>query len=368
MCEYNRRCDPPWSDKDLRHKLDSAEKAPSKKAKGWLAKGEDWKPSKKWQDDFQVAPPEKVTFNEEKLARFSGRVPYPVDLAWLANRSAVDPATVDADAFLRLVFQPGEKVAVFTVERAAVIGEGVEIWPDTPANTTGAVTKPCGVWFLAQPVDGKYHPTDEGDKQSCRNHRAVTAWRYLVIESDEADTFQWLKALVQLPLRISAIYTSASRSVHALVRVDAATKLAWDAERDRFRDPIAVLGGDPKTLTAVRLTRLPGALRHGKMREEKVEARDGEGRSYVRKVRRYEKFARPRLQKLLYVNPAPDMTPLIDVLPKRDVLEEWIGRAAAGVADSDPTGGEWIRQGLEYYAKGNERVKLALAEFRKGRA
>jgi len=37
----------------------------------------------------------------------------------------------------------------------------------------------------------------------------VTAWRYLVLESDVAEAGQWLNLLVQLPLPIAAIYTSA---------------------------------------------------------------------------------------------------------------------------------------------------------------
>ena len=33
---YNPRCEPPWSEKELQHKVDSAEKHPSEKPRGWL--------------------------------------------------------------------------------------------------------------------------------------------------------------------------------------------------------------------------------------------------------------------------------------------------------------------------------------------
>jgi hypothetical protein len=38
MHRYNHRCDPPWSDKELKHKLDSADKlnARSGKVRGYL--------------------------------------------------------------------------------------------------------------------------------------------------------------------------------------------------------------------------------------------------------------------------------------------------------------------------------------------
>jgi hypothetical protein len=36
ICEYNQRCEPQWSAKELEHKLDDAEKTPSTKERGWL--------------------------------------------------------------------------------------------------------------------------------------------------------------------------------------------------------------------------------------------------------------------------------------------------------------------------------------------
>jgi len=360
LAEYNQRCSPPWNEKELRHKLTGADRAVSVKGRGWLAKGAEWTPSKDWRDYHAIPEPPKPQFEAEKLAKFSGEWAKRIDLVWLANRSSLDPATVSAAKFLELLYAPGEKVCVFTQEYSATIGAGVTLWPDTPPPEAGPEPRPCGVWYMAQPVDGRYHPTDEGDKMSCRNHRAVTAWRYLVIESDEADTRQWLGAIVQLPLRIAAMYSSGGRSVHALVRVDARTKGEWDAERDKLRTALTVLGADPKTLTAVRLTRLPGCLRHGKM----VNFVDGDGQ----KKKRYDRFPRPKLQKLLYVNARPDLAPLIDVFARRDVVQDWCTLAGNGAADSDETGGEWIANGLGYYAGVSAECAAELQAWKEGAA
>jgi len=86
----------------------------------------------------------------------------------------------------------------------------------------------------------------------------VTAWRYLLLESDKAEARPWLAALVQMPLRIAAIYTSGRRSIHALVRVDATSKADWDAKARQLKAGLEILGADPSAMTAVRLTRLPG--------------------------------------------------------------------------------------------------------------
>jgi hypothetical protein len=145
--------------------------------------------------------------------------------------------------------------------------------------------QPKGVWFMAQPVDGEIHWNPRQEKNSRRSEESVTAWRYLVIESDKAPKDLWLKALVQMPLRFAAIYDSGGKSIHALVRIDAEGKKHWDAVSDKILPPLVTLGACPGTLSsAVRLTRLAGCMR-------------GETR---------------QLQRLLYLNDEPDDRPICE--------------------------------------------------------
>jgi len=364
LADFNATCSPPWSDKELRHKLSQADKASSQRGRGWLAKGAEWEPSKDWRGTHTLPAKPKPVFEAEKLAKFSGDWAKRVDLVWLANRSALDPALVGRGLFLKTLYGEGEKVAVFTYEYATEQGRGLTLWThgmdEGGLPECGDEPRPCGVWFLNQPVDGKYHPHDDPEKPaSCRSWRAVTSWRFMVIESDEADTRQWLGALAQLPLRIAAIYTSGGRSVHALVRIDAPTKAAWDAERDKMREALVVLGADNNTLSAgaVRLTRLPGCWRHGKMVEGPA---GGDGKR--KKI--YERFPRPKLQKLLYLNAHAPLAPLVDVFARRDVVKYWTDLAAGGPADSDETGGAWIERGLDYYAGVSAECYQAQEEWR----
>jgi hypothetical protein len=118
------------------------------------------------------------------------------------------------------------------------------------------------VWFLANPCDGEFHWNPREEKDSRRSEESITSWRYAVVESDKANPGQWLKALVQLCLPISAIYSSGKRSIHALVRIDAGSKAEWDEiVRGELLPALTVLGADPGALTAVRLTRLPNCRR-----------------------------------------------------------------------------------------------------------
>lgn len=205
---------------------------------------------------------------------------------FLMERSTVDVTTLDSAGVLRLLYSPGEKVLIFSDMRS----QGQLVWDASQHAVANAVALPAGpdgVWFLAQPVDGAYHTNPRlNGKLSRRSEESVTAWRYVVLESDKAPPDEWLRCLIQMPLRIVSICESGSRSVHALVRLDAASKKDWDEMVQTIKPILVTLGADPGALSAVRLTRLPQATR-GK-----------------------------RIQRLLFINPSADGTPIIK-LPAR---------------------------------------------------
>jgi len=226
------------------------------------------------------------------------RVQHPglnVGREWLAARSVIKPKECNAISFLEHLYLPGEKVLIFDVFKSqgqyiAWIGKGTyrlaaregvkAARSDLPAGG------PRGIWFLCQPVDGRWHPNprniDErtGDaKLSRRAEESVTDWRYMVLESDSAPVPLWLNFIAQLPLPIAAIYTSAGRSIHVLIRVTARNKAEWDTFKQLIVGVVTKAGADPGCLSAVRLTRLPFCTRGDKG---------------------------GRLQELLYLNPDPD--------------------------------------------------------------
>jgi hypothetical protein len=174
--------------------------------------------------------------------------------------------------------------------------------PKTPLQTfpkSGRV----GAWFLPVPLNGKWYPTGRVDDCgnpiiSRRSGASVVRYRHLLLESDEADESDWLNLLCQLSLPITALYTSGGRSVHALVKIDTESKSQFDAFRERIMPFLSRLGADPAAMTGVRLTRLPGVMREGT---------DYNGR--------YVRYDKPRLQRLLFLNPSPDVAAL-KLLPK----------------------------------------------------
>jgi hypothetical protein len=257
-------------------------------------------PGQTWQYFPPVRPPapkrKPPEFDPGKLKKIAARLDR-VDAAWLAARSPIRPDNRTPASFLHALYRPGEKILVFDVFESQ--GQGVWTHDGLPYDARELdcfrVGKPCGVWFLVNPVDGEPHLNDNGH-QSQRSAANVTSWRYLLVESDHAESMDWLAALVQMPLPITAVYSSGGRSIHALVKVDAESKAHWDEIASSLKPALTILGADPKAMSAVRLSRLPCCERLG--------ATDGAG------VYRAYPSARP--QRLLYLDPAPDPIPICD--------------------------------------------------------
>lgn len=325
LSEWNEGNADKWSQGELEHKIRSAENGPGEI--GYLLKGSDVLVSS---ERPRSAPPEirkRREFDLERLRSQACGLDAVADLIWLANRSEIDPATVTAEDFLKRMYLPSERVIVFSEYKS----QGQAVWPLEQIPTSG----PDGIWFLAQPVDGKRHPNPRVGKMSRRSEESVLAWRWMVLESDSAPLRLWLGALVRVVTRVAAITTSGGRSVHALVRVDATTKREWDTIKRKLEN-LAVVGADPGALSAVRLTRLPGCLRGS------------------------------REQKLLYFSPSAAAQPssVSEMLPRRDVLKFWRDRTMA-MATSGYQSEELAAcaKGCRFYSKYDKWLSSAAEEL-----
>ena len=228
-----------------------------------------------------------ITFDPAKLHAIAGKITPPVNWRhWLWERSPKRPEAMSPFGFLKFIFRPGEKALVFDHMESKTPMATVHIDDPMDCTTPPAITNGgngAGIWYLSNPVDGDWHPTESG--VSCRSAAAITAFRFAVLESDEANADDWFALLAQLPLPITAIYTSGSRSIHALARIDAGSKEQWDSIVAPHKRRLRELGADSAALSAVRLTRLPGC-------------------------RRPEKQG---FQRLLYLNPDATTAPLLDM-------------------------------------------------------
>jgi hypothetical protein len=283
---YAARCDRPVPETELQAALrDGARHA--------------WKPNGYTVESSPQSPQPK--FNLEAFKRFVAGAPL-VDGRWLAERSSIPVDEQTPATFLYALFREGEKVIIFD----SPCSPGKAIWTHPGGRLCGARLHasldrfvkgaPSGIWFLSNPIDGVWRPNG-AEKWSLRSEGNITSWRHLVLESDRDDISEgeWLTFLAGLHLPIAAIVETGRRLPHALLRIDAETKAEWDHIRNRLA-PLLIRGGaDPNSLSAVRLTRLPGCERLGWEDEHGV----------------YREFADgPRVQRLLYLTPQPTCTPI----------------------------------------------------------
>ena len=280
--EWNGSCVPPWGESDLQHKIKSAANTVHLLPRGHLLNGEAPHPGPLPKAERVVLPP-KPKFQKTVLARIANKVADIKDVTgFLAERSPVPVGGQDSASVLRHLYRrgSGEKVILFNVMES----QGQFVWDADKSDVTQNHHLPTGengVWFLPQPVSGEFLPNPRLDgKLSRRSVEAITAWRYAVLESDEADADDWLRCLVQMPFRIASICESGGRSIHALVQLDAASKADWDKLMGPIKPVLITLGADRGALTAVRLSRLPQAMRGD------------------------------RCQRLLYLNPQPSGVPI----------------------------------------------------------
>ena len=225
------------------------------------------------QCDGSYTKPKLKEFSFEKLKQMTASFKGDISKEWFLERSPKRPR--DAHEFLRKLYPLGESVALFSKlkQRKPEI-----IWNhDLP--DFGQLVSEEGVFFLSNPVTGRRHlveslksevnPTGETWWSNC----AVTAWRYMLLESDLSEIEhpgvgkEWLKFLALLKAPVVSIVSSGGKSIHALVRIDATSMEDWNKKVRKYKEPFRELGADVNALTAVRLTRLPFCYRNGTLQE-----------------------------------------------------------------------------------------------------
>jgi hypothetical protein len=283
LTEWNQTCQPPWSARELRHKILSAGKASHNEPRGYLL-GAGAAPWPQRQLAVASAPPAKpvnpVAATERLLKGFR------CGEAELFEASPVEVSSdprFDGAALVEALYKPGELVNFVTAYAQATEKSGeVKARPMGCGMTLernalvarfrkhGSDTDRGGAWLRMNPVDGK----GVADVN-------VTAFRFALLESDKIPVELQISLFARLPVPVAAILSSGGRSVHAWVKVDARDADEYRATVARMLELLARFGVDGKNKNPSRLSRLPGAKR------EIGAAGDG-------------------FQRLLFLNPKPD--------------------------------------------------------------
>jgi hypothetical protein len=260
--EFNERCSPAWSETELIRKLQSAERQPHSKPRGSLL-GERSSLNRR-------RPTSRKPLNKPNIdpataveAWLKGFRADEVDVWEASPVRPPDDWTKDALAVLENLYAPGEGinfVTACTVEtqpdgtlKARPYGDGETVERSVLLNrwrTRGMPQSDAGGWLRMNPVSGGIRDSH------------VTAFRFALVECDHVPLDLQLSLLAKLPLPIAAILSSAGRSLHGWVKVDATGPEDYRETVARMLALLGRFGVDGKNSNPSRLSRLPGVVRH----------------------------------------------------------------------------------------------------------
>lgn len=278
--EYNLRCQPQWSERELEHKLKSAEQTQDPKGRGYLkrartygrndvamAKGEVSKAPVSQVNGLPVLVAAGGASGGRGGAHSGTRKRYTLD-----EQADLPDAIADGTrALLKAAFEEGEGIRIVP---ARVNEEGKEI----PEGEGFTLTReewlakldkrkgdPNGIWRSADKA-GIYiaiNPLKVGGSKDAD----VTAFRHCLIESDEKSLGAQWDLIRKSNLPCTAVIHSGGGSVHAWVRVDASNRAQYDERVKLVLDHLADYGVDFKNKNPSRLSRLPNCVRFDKRQE-----------------------------------------------------------------------------------------------------
>jgi RecA-family ATPase len=246
--EWNvSHCSPPWSDKDLRHKLNDAFVKPHEKPKGWLKKN----------NERVVGANGRMVFDPKRVAEIAfGAVPLTTaDLLLAAFKDdEVVCITNEAGQSDEGKYFPASKGSFLT--RSEWI---TRFFGHDSKNRKHYERSEQGAWIRINPfVKDDFTGTDT----------SVSAYRHVLVEFDAKSRDEQIAIFHQSNLPITALIESGGKSVHAWVRVDAADKVQWEERRNAIYEFLADHDPDPQNKNPSRWSRLGGVMRGEK--EQKI--------------------------------------------------------------------------------------------------
>ena len=132
--------------------------------------------------------------------------------------------------------------------------KSLDRYPDDLGATIGDWKKEAGAWIRINPLDGKG-----------ASKKNVTRYSYCLIESDDLPIKEQEETFKRLNLPIATMVYSGGKSIHAIVKIDAANIQEYE-ERVQFCHDFLKNNGisiDIQNKDPNRLSRMPGVTRNG---------------------------------------------------------------------------------------------------------
>lgn len=211
-------------------------------------------------------------FGEDACMGWDDAIEYDGDDGFTGFSSENWDPVQDLITYLELLFQPDERVAYVTGDvwqnsdgkwvpskgaydrTAGELIKSLKKHPDDIGATIGDWKPETGAWIRFNPVDG------DGVK-----NENVTRFTYALVESDTLPVAEQDILFRKLELPIAALVHSGGKSLHAIVRVDAADYSEYRKRMEFLYDFLEKHGVsiDKQNRNPSRLSRMPGVTRNG---------------------------------------------------------------------------------------------------------
>ena len=249
MMAYNIKCSPPWSEKDLRHKVKEAYAKPHDKPRGWLLNGDAELQPRRTQAPANVTQSGKFKVNLGNLSQV------PENERFTTEQLLINCFKPDEVVCITNEAGEDEDGRFFPASKGTF--QTVRWWLDNffgpnPSDRSMFEGKPQGAWMRINPITaGDYSGRDD----------SVSVFRHVLVEFDTRPKEEQFAIFKQSKLPISAIIDSGGKSLHAWVRVDAKDFEDWKLRRQAVFDYLSDYEPDEMTKNPSRWSRLGGVFR-----------------------------------------------------------------------------------------------------------
>lgn len=267
--EYNQTCQPPWTDRELAHKISDAAKVPHEKPRGYLLNGV--KHTFKGVNGAQrISPPPAVTPPPAPKTSAPAK-PAPKRYVLEGDIQLPKPIANGAKELLLAAFKPGEGVRMclgsLNSEGREQCDQGApltrEEWLSRLESVKGDPNKlmmdnknRCGIYISVNPM-----------KLLGSKDQDVTAYRHCLLEFDEITLQEQWTIITKSRIPATAVISSGGRSLHAWVKVDARNRQEFDERVKLLYAHFSEYKPDEANKNVSRYSRLPNCIRF-KARQE----------------------------------------------------------------------------------------------------
>jgi RecA-family ATPase len=259
MLEYSTRCQPPWTEKDIDHKLRDAQNTPEPKGKGYLLNGP---PS----SDVHIKNPKSEIKNSSAATASPART---YDLS--KPISLPEPIANSTVALLNAAFNPGEGVRLCLARsgddgRELPQDAGVTLSREEWLTKLETARGDPNQFLRSADRNGIFisiNPLQLGGTRDAD----VTAFRHCLLEFDDIPLADQWNLIVQSKIPVTAVIHSGKRSLHAWIRVDARDRSEYDQRVRTLFTHFAPYKPDEKNKNPSRFSRLPNCVRFDSRQE-----------------------------------------------------------------------------------------------------